>query len=281
MKYTLLAFLSLFVATSVTAQIDAPQPSPSATVKQTVGLTEVTIEYSRPAMRGREIFGDLVPYNTMWRTGANQNTTINFSDAVVIGGKELKAGTYAVFTKPGKKQWEVYFYTATDNWGTPREWDDSKVAVMINVSVNNLKNTHENFTMGINELSMDGAQLQIMWERTMIAVPFTVPTAQKTQASIDKVMAGPGANDYYQAASFYLESGKDTKKAHEWITKAVELRPDAFWMHTRKALIEEKLGNTTAAIATAKKALEIAKKAGNANYVKINTDNLKKWGVKM
>jgi len=280
MKYTLLAFVSLFVATSLTAQVDAPQPSPSAVVKQTVGLTEVTLDYSRPAMRDREIFGNLVPFDKMWRTGANANSKITFSDDVMVAGKELKAGTYAVYTKPGKKQWDVYFYSTTNNWGTPGEWEDSKVAATTRVNVDKLKNSQESFTMAINEVSMKGAHLQMMWDKTIVSVPFTVPTESKTQASIDKVMAGPGVNDYYQAASFYLDSGKNLNKAHEWISKAVELNPNAFWMHTKKSLIEEKLGKKEAAIASATKALELAKARPNADYVKINKDNLKKWGVK-
>ncbi|MGJ8684451.1 MAG: DUF2911 domain-containing protein [Nonlabens sp.] len=281
MKYTLLLFMSLFVATSVNAQIDAPQPSPSAMAKQTVGLTEVTLEYSRPAMRDRDIFGDLVPFDKMWRTGANGNSTITFSDDVMVAGKELKKGTYAVFTKPGKSQWDVYFYTDYSNWGTPREWDDAKVAAMVTVPVNKLKNAQESFTMAINEITMDSAHLQMMWDKTMVAVPFTVPTKMKTQASIDKVMAGPAANDYYQAASFYMDADGDMKKAHDWITKATEMRPEAFWMFRKKSLIEAKMGNTKAAIATAKQSLALAEKAGNADYVKMNMDSLKEWGVKM
>lgn len=281
MKYTLLAFMSLFVATTLTAQIDAPQPSPSAMAKQTVGLTEVTLEYDRPAMNDRVIFGNLVPFDKMWRTGANKNSMVTFSDDVTVAGKALKAGKYAIFTKPGKKEWEVMFYTDTENWGVPRSWDESKVAATVTVPVNMLDNAQESFTIAINELTMNSAHLQIMWEKTMVAIPFTVPTEVKTQASIDRVMNGPGANDYYAAASFYMDADQDLKKAHEWMTKATEMRPEAFWMFRKKSLIEAKLGDTKAAIATAKQSLELAKKAGNDDYVKMNTDSLKEWGVKM
>ncbi len=274
-------FFSLFLAVGLvtTAQIEAPQPSPSAMVKQTVGLTEVTLEYSRPAMRGRAIFGELVPFDKLWRTGANGNSTITFSDDVMLAGTAVKAGTYAIFTKPGKKSWEVMLYSDYSNWGTPRDWDASKVVATATVPVQSLNMAQESWTITIGEIAMDKAHLQMMWDKTLVQVPFTVPTADKTQASIDKVMAGPGANDYYQAAAFYLEAGKDMKQAHSWISKAVELRPEAFWMFTRKSLIEEKMGDAKAAVKTAKKALEIAQKAGNADYVKINTDNLKRWGA--
>jgi len=164
MKKLLFVLSLMFVATTVKAQIEAPQPSPSANSTQTVGLTEVTLEYSRPAMRDREIFGDLVPFDKMWRTGANANSKITFSDDVMIAGKELKKGTYAVFTKPSKSQWDVYFYTDFSNWGTPQKWDDSKIATMVSVPVNKLKNVQESFTMAVNEVSMNGAQLQMMWD---------------------------------------------------------------------------------------------------------------------
>lgn len=281
MKKLLFVLSIMLVATTVNAQIEAPQPSPSAKTVQTVGLTEVTLDYSRPAKRGRDIFGDLVPFETLWRTGANANSKITFSDDVNFAGTDVKAGTYAVFTKPGKKEWTVMLYSDTSNWGTPGKWDDSKVVATTTVEVSKLKNAQESWTMAINELTMDGAHLQMMWDETMVAVPFTVPTAAKTQASIDKVMAGPAANDYYSAATFYLDANKDLPQAHQWITKAVEANPDAFWMHRRKSLIEAKMGNKSAAIASAKTSLELAKKAKNADYVKLNEDSLKEWGAKM
>ncbi len=277
----IILILSLCVSAFTLAQINAPQPSPSAKVMQTVGLTDVTLEYSRPAMKGREIFGGLVPYDKMWRTGANENAKITFSDNVEFGGTQVKAGTYAVYTKPGKSQWEIVLYSDTNNWGTPEKWEESKVVAKAMVKPMMLNMAQESFTMAINELKMDGAHLEIMWDKTLVAVPFSVPTSEKTMASIEKVMAGPAANDYYAAASFYLDADMNLRKAHEWISKAIELNPEAFWMHTKKSLIEEKMGYKPAAIASAKTALEIAQKRGNADYVKINTDNLKKWGAKM
>jgi hypothetical protein len=128
---------------------------------------------------------------------------------------------------------------------------------------------------------MEGAHLQMMWEKTLVAVPFTVPTAAKTEASIDKVMAGPSADDYYSAATFYLDANKNLQQAHEWISEAVEARPEAYWMHRKKSLIEAKMGNKSAAIASAKISLTLAEEAKNMDYVKLNTDSLKEWGAKM
>ncbi len=276
-----MALSLILVATGVDAQIKAPQPSPSAKVMQTVGLTDVTLEYSRPAMRGRDIFGGLVPFDKVWRTGANANSTISFSDDVQFNGVNVPAGTYAVYTIPGKKEWEVMLYSATDNWGTPEKWNDAMVVASAKVEPVKLKNKVESWTMGINELEMDGAHLQMMWDDTMVAVPFSVPTAAKTQASIEQVMSGPSANDYYSAATFYLDTKQDLKKAHDWISMAVEMRPEAFWMYRKKSLIEAEMGKKSDAIASAKKSLELAQKAGNADYVKLNMDSLKEWGAKM
>ena len=274
-----LFLLFLSVAVFATAQIEAPQPSPKAKVMQTVGLTDVTVEYSRPAMKGRDIFGGLVPYGKLWRTGANENTMITFSDEVKFGGKNVEAGTYAIYTKPGKDQWEIMLYTDTNNWGNPAEWDPSKIAASVMAKTEKLNMPQESWTIAINELSMDGAHLQMMWDETLVRVPFTVPTQAKTMANIKRAMSGPSANDYYQAAAFYLEADQDMDQAHEWITKATEMNPKAFWIFTRKSLIEEKMGNKQAAIASAKKALALAKERGNQDYVKINQDNLARWGA--
>ena len=135
MKKLFLFICIVALTASTNAQVKTPAPSPAQKIDQTVGLTDVSLEYSRPAMRGRTIFGGLVPYDKLWRTGANANTKITFSDAVEIGGKNLEAGTYAVYTKPNAEQWEVYFYSDASNWGTPQEWDETKVAAKVKAKV--------------------------------------------------------------------------------------------------------------------------------------------------
>jgi hypothetical protein len=281
MKKLIVVLSLMLVATTAMAQIEAPQPSPSAKAMQTVGLTEVTLEYSRPAKRGRAIFGELVPFDKLWRTGANSNSMITFSDDVKFAGTDVKAGTYAVYTKPGKKEWTVMLYNDTSNWGNPKTWDENKVVATATVETKKINYEVESWTMAINEVTMEGAHLQMMWEKTLVAVPFSVPTAAKTEASIDKVMAGPSANDYYSAATFYLDANKNLQQAHEWISEAVEARPEAYWMHRKKSLIEAKMGNKSAAIASAKISLTLAEEAKNMDYVKLNVDSLKEWGAKM
>ena len=281
MKKLLLILMAFTMAYSVNAQIKTPQPSPFSKIEQKVGLTDVTLEFSRPAMRGRTIFGDLVPYDKLWRTGANANTKITFSDDVVIDGTTLKAGEYAIFTKPGKTAWEVIFYTDASNWGTPRNWDDTKVAAKTTAKVYEMPMEIETFTIGFDDLSNSSAVIGMIWENAYVGVKFEVPTDKSVTASIKKAMSGPGANDYFSAAVYYLQEGKDIDKAKKWIGKAVDMTKDKprFWYLRQQSLIHAKAGDKSGAIAAAKKSLAGAEKAGNADYVKMNKESLAEWGA--
>ena len=280
MKKTILLLFVAVMSLPSYAQIKTPQPSPFGKMEQTVGLTDVKIEYSRPNMRGRTIFGDLVPYGETWRTGANANTTISFSDDVTIDGKSLKKGTYALYTVPNKDSWDVIFYSDSNNWGTPEKWDDSKVALKTTAKVSELPFKMETFTIILNDVMSDSVLLEFAWETTLASLTINVPTEATTMASIEKVMNGPGPGDYFAAASYYHDAGKDLKKAHEWIVKATENEQDAYWMWRRRSLIEADLGMKQEAIASAKKSLAAAQKANNKDYVKMNQDSLKEWGAK-
>ncbi|WP_299683275.1 DUF2911 domain-containing protein [uncultured Tenacibaculum sp.] len=276
--------LSLFVASltlSGNAQVKTPQPSPSAKIEQQVGLTDVTVEYSRPGVKGRKVFGNLVPYGKLWRTGANKNTIVTFSDDVTIDGKSLKKGSYAIFTKPNASSWEVMFYSDTNNWGTPRKFDQAKVALTTTAKVEKMPMTIETFTITIDDVKNGSAVLGILWENAYAGIKFNVPTDKAVSASIDKVMAGPGPNDYYAAASYYLDEGKDIAKAQQWIDKAIEMTKDQprFWYLRKQSLIHAKAGNKKGAIKAAKASLMHAEKAGNADYIKLNKDSLKEWGA--
>ena len=280
MKKIFLLFCAGIFSATASAQIEVPQPSPFTSIEQKVGLTDVTLEYSRPGMRGRNIFGDLVPYGEIWRTGANANTTITFSDPVTIDGKKLDEGTYAIYTVPKENQWEVIFYKDSNNWGVPQEWDESKVALRATTGIEQLPFEMETFTIMIDNLKNDSAMLNFIWDNTVAALEFKVPTDEKALASIERMMNGPTAQDYFSSASYYHDAKKDLEQAHQWITKAVELGgEDAYWVLRRKSLIEADLGKKDQAIATAKKSLAAAKKAGNKDYVKLNEDSLKEWGA--
>ena len=274
-----ISLLLLIVTTSfsINAQINTPAPSPSSKLEQTVGLTDVILEYSRPSMKGRKIFGELVPYDQVWRTGANARTKITFKDDITIAGDTLKKGTYAIFTKPNADKWKVYFYTDYAGGGAPRNWSDAKVALTAIVPVQKMPMPIQTFTMTFDDLKDNGATLGMLWENVYVGVPFNVPTDTKASESIAKVMAGPTANDYYNSAGYYRRTGKDLNQALTWINKAVKINTNAWWMKREKALILAGLGKKTEAIAAATESLKGAEAAGNANFVQMNKASIAEW----
>lgn len=281
MKKIILVFAVVLLSFQIEAQVKTPAPSPKCTVEQKVGLTDVTIEYSRPSMKGRTIFGDLVPYGKLWRTGANQNSMITFSDDVVIKGQTLKKGKYAIFVTPKVDMWEIVFYSDTENWGTPENWNEKNAVLTTNVDTKILNAAVESFTIGINNLDNNAAHLELSWEKTMVAVKFEVPTQKTAMASIEKVLAGPTAGDYFSSAQYFLQSNGDMNKALEYINKALELNKDKpYWYSRQKSLIQAKLGDKKGAIETAKISLEAAKIGKNDDYVKMNNDSILEWSKK-
>ncbi|MFM2212901.1 MAG: hypothetical protein RL427_164 [Bacteroidota bacterium] len=266
------------------AQVKTPQPSPHANVSQVVGLTDVTLDYSRPSAKGRTIFGDLVPFGKLWRTGANANTTVSFSEDVVINGTTLKKGKYALYTTPKAEVWEVIFYSDTDNWGTPEEWNEKSVALRTTATPVSLGNYVESFTLAVNNLNNDGGSLDISWEKTLVSVKFQVPTQKTALASIEKTLAGPSAGDYYSSAQYYFQSNGDLNKALEYVNKALSMVKAGddvpYWQVRLKSLVQAKLGDKKGAIDTAKLSLAAAEKAKNEDYVKMNNDSIKEWSKK-
>ncbi|SFZ91389.1 Protein of unknown function [Flaviramulus basaltis] len=280
MKKLLLLLLAFTTVYSVNAQIETPAPSPSSKVEQMVGLTTVNLDYSRPSVKGRTVFGDLVPYGKVWRAGANARTKITFSNDVAVDGKELKAGTYAIFAIPQANSWEVVFYTEYAGGGAPAELDETKVAARVTAEVYPLPFNVESFTIDINNLTNSSATLEFIWEKTYVAVPFTVPTDKAVTAAIESALSGPSANDYYAAATYYLSEGKDIAKAKEWMDKSMSMTDNPqFWQLRQQSLIYAKAGDKKGAISAAKKSLAAAEKAGNTDYVKMNNDSLKEWGA--
>jgi len=263
-------------------KITTPQPSPKATVEQRVGLTDISIEYSRPGVRGRTIFGDLVPFGKTWRTGANSNTKVTFSSDVSIDGQTLKAGSYGLYTVPNENSWEIMFYAESDNSGVPRDWDNTKVVAKTSVEVYSMPMNVETFTITFDDVSGTSATLGILWEKTYVGIKLEVPTDKLVSETIDAVMAAsPEAGDYYNAAIYYRQQDLDIKKANEWMEKAMSLtEKPAFWQLRQQSLIYAKMGDTEKAIAVAEKSLELSKAAGNEAYVKMNTQSLAEWKTK-
>jgi len=262
------------------AQVKTPQLSPLAKFEQTVGLTTINMEYSRPSARGRAVFPDVVPYDEIWRTGANKNAIFTASDHLIFGNDTLKAGTYSLFAKPSKDSWTVYFYTSIENWGTPDKWEDEKVALKVSGKVNKISKT-ETFTISIDQIGIDGATLSFAWDAVSVQIPFTLMTDVRVEASIKQTLGGPTANDYYRSADYYYNSKKDMKTALEWINKSLDMQKDpAFYMLRKKSLIQAELKDFKGAIDTAKIALEKAKTAGNEDYIKMNEDSISEWSKK-
>lgn len=281
MKYIFKSFLLLlFVAFSANAQIATPAASPAASLEQTVGLTQVSVDYSRPNMRGRKIFGGILPYGQIWRTGANATTKITFDKPVKIKGQELAAGTYSIYSIPQEEVWEIVFYTDHSN-PLLNTFDEDKVALRMNAESMKLPYNFETFTILIEDVTSEGATLGMLWENTYVGIPFTVNTDEVVMNNIKSVMDGPGAADYYSAAVYYLNAGKDINKAKEWMDKAMEMTENPrFWQLRQQSLILAKAGDKQAAIEAAKASLEDAKKAGNKDYIRMNEQALKDWGAK-
>lgn len=268
--------LSLF-ASFANAQLRTPAASPFSRVEQKVGLTDVTIEYSRPSMKGRDIYGGLVPFGAVWRTGANQPTKLTFSEDVTLGGENVPAGTYALYTIPGEQEWTIIVYNSTELWGS-FGYDQSNDLVRFQVKPQPLSHKVETFTIGLDELRNDSATLYLDWEKTRVAFSLEVDTKAQVLSQIEELKDKPEFQKVgvlFAAATFYHEAGMELETALEWVSKACEKRKQpAYWMYARKARIEADLGLKSAAKASAEKTLELAKAGGNPDYQKIAEDIL-------
>jgi tetratricopeptide (TPR) repeat protein len=259
--------LSVAVLFTSAQTIKTPQPSPTQILRQDFGISSVELNYSRPGIKGRKIFGDLVPWGKVWRTGANSATRIKFSDDVTIGGQALKAGEYAIYTIPNEKEWEFIINKGSANWGTDYKQEDD--IIRIKATPVKMDQPVETFTMQFANVKSNSAELQLMWDKTLVSVPITTDVESKVMAQIDNVM-NKDNRPYYQAALYYLESGKDLNQAVSWFDKAIEQNPNAYWIYHQKANALAKLGKKTDAKATAQKSMELAKTANNQDYVKLN-----------
>jgi hypothetical protein len=281
MKKILIAVAIFMVPFITEAQLKTPQASPKATVFQTVGLTDVEIVYSRPAARGRAVFGNLVPFGKIWRTGANENTTISFSEDVIIDGKTLPKGKYALYTIPKIESWEVIFYSTTNNWGNPEVWNEANVALRTTVKEESLQKAVESFTIGISNLDANFAYLDMAWENSSVSMKFEVPTQKVTLANIEKALAGPTSADYFSAAQYIYQSNGDNAKALNYVNKALDMSTEKpYWFTRLKSLIQAKLGDKKGAIETATVSLAAAEAAKNQDYVKMNRESIAEWSKK-
>ncbi len=260
------------------AQIRTPAPSTTSELKQTVGLTDITILYSRPSAKGRAIFAKdgIVPAGAMWRTGANSATKLTFGDDVIIGGKELKKGSYALYTKPDMSEWTVMLFT----YDTPNAGgyaDKTPVATFM-AKPKMLGDMVETFTIGVNDITNTTANIDIMWEKTKVSLPLQVEVEKRVMADIERVMAGPSQNDYSAAASFYYDK-KDYAKALTHIQKA-NAKDAKFWNLRTESLILADMGKTADAIKTAEMSKKLAVEAKNDDYIRMNDKSIAEWSKK-
>jgi len=272
---SILVIATLFVS-NIHAQVKTPAASPAAKVEQAVGLTDVTIEYSRPSKRGRAIFGNLVPYGKIWRTGANGATKITFSKDVTIQGEALEMGSYAVLTVPNEGSWDVMFYKFTERGFGGYVEKDPDLKVSAEATVLPMV-AAESFTIGIDNLTNDGASIDILWDNVWVSLALGVHTDKAVMANIDRVMSGPSQNDFYAAGVYLYQNGKDVMKALEYVQKGVNTESPKFWQQKWLAEVMMAAGKKKDAIKTAQKSIELAEAAGNSDYVKMNKDNIAKW----
>ncbi len=255
------------------AQIKVPAASTAQTVKQDFGLGNIELSYSRPNMKGRKVFGDLVPYDKVWRTGANGATTLTFSDEVTIGNTRIAPGKYGLLSIPGKKEWTLIISKQT-NVTSPSAYKQDMDVVRVVTPAKKSKQKNETFGIGFGNIKDNSCDVEISWENTMVSLPVTTNVDDRIMASIDKSMSSEKPA-YAQAASYYMNTGKDLNKALGWYEKAVVAQPEAFWLQYQLASCYAKLGRTNEATTASKKSTELAQKAGNPDYVALNEKLMK------
>ncbi len=268
MKKITVALSCLVIAAHMNAQVKMPAPSPTQTIKQDFALGSIEIKYSRPSAKGRKVFGDLVPYNKLWRTGANGATIIKFTDVVEIKGKKIDTGSYALYCIPKADSWEVILNKGISNWGVDgyKESDD---VVRFNVESVKNKTKLENFTIQFNNVKPESCDLVLIWAKSGIVIPINATIKERLRTQLEEGLK-TDKKPYWQAVQFYNEYEKNPVKALEMANKAVEETPKAYWIWLYKARIEKEMGNKKAAMESSKKSWALAKESKNDDYVKMN-----------
>ena len=268
-RKSILSGLAIIAALTINAQtINTPPVSSTQIIKQDLGIGSVELSYSRPNVKARKIFGDLVPLGQVWRTGANQATTLTFSDEVLVGGTKVPAGKYGLLSIPDKNEWTLILTKQLDVTN-PSAYKQENDVVRVKSKTATVAAPLETFTMQFANVKASGADLQIAWDNTSVTLPIATDVDKKVMAQIDDIM-NKDNRPYFQAGLYYLESGKDLKQALTWLDKAAEQQPDAFWIHHQRANALAKLGRKEEAKQTAQKSMELAKKQNNADYVRLN-----------
>lgn len=249
--------------------IKVPAPSPTQTVKQDFALSSVEVSYSRPAVKGRTIMGDLVPYGKVWRTGANGATTITFGEDVSFEGKPVKAGKYGLLTIPDENEWTVILTKSLDVT-SPAAYKPENDVVQVKVHAEKLPFSVENFMIAFDNITGSSMTMELIWDKTDVSVKITSDVDTKVITQIEEAMKGE-KKPYFQAASYYLDTNRDMKQAITWVDAAIKENPKAFYMYYAKARMQAKAGDKKGAKATATEGIALAKEAKNDDYVALNT----------
>ena len=268
MKKIVISLIAFFFLLSAEAQLRTPAPSPGQTIKQDFGIGTIELSYSRPGMKGRKIFGDLVPYGKVWRTGANNATTLTFSDDVIIGSQTIAAGKYGFVTIPDKDSWTLIITKQLDIT-SPAAYKQENDLVRVKAKPMKIDESVETFTMQFSNVKPSSCDLLVRWDNTVVTLPIKSDIEKKIMAQIDDLMKNDN-RPYFQAAMFYMDNGKDLNQAIAWFDKAIEQDPKAFWVYHQKANALAKLGKKSEAKISAQKSIELAKEAKNDDYVRLN-----------
>lgn len=269
-KIILLAAAVYIVASGNAQQLNTPQPSPTATIKQNFALSNIEISYSRPGVKGRKIFGDLVPYGKVWRTGANNATTITFGEEVTIGGKKVAAGKYGLLTIPNASEW-TFIISKQTNVTSPADYKEDQDVVRVTAQAASLPFSIETMMISIDNIKSNSCDIGLGWDNVYVSFPVTSDVDGKVMEQIKNSMEKDN-RPYYGAAFYYIENNKDLNKAVEWLDKAYAQNPEGFWILYQKARALKMLGKKSDAMAVSNKSIEMAKKAKNDDYVKLNED---------
>lgn len=258
---------SMLAGGALTAQqLKVPAPSPLQTVKQAFALSDITLEYCRPSAKGRVVYGDVVPFGKVWRTGANGATKITFGEDVKVEGQDVKAGTYALYSIPNKDSWDLMLYKDLNLGGNVAEYKSENELIRFKGKVSALSQKVETFTIGINDVTATSSTIEIMWENTRVTFTVSAEIDAKIMKNIESSVI-KDSRPYFQAASYYYENNKDLTLALDWVNKAAAANPKAYWIFMLKAKIQLKMNDKKGAIATANQVITLATADKDDAYV--------------
>lgn len=272
----LLSLLSIFLGSS---QITHPKVSPFAQLEQEIGLSKIMVAYSRPAVKGRVVFGGLVPYGRIWRVGANESTKIIIDTEMSIMGNVLPKGTYALYAFPEENEWQIAFHANTSHWGDGRKkYNPEEDVFRIPIQPQSIPYHQENFLITFDSITHNSAQLNLIWADTKVSIPFEVDTDAQMELEIARqIKENPTGQTYYEAARYLQEQHKDFEKALLYLNKALNIDGDTYYFHRVKSLVEAELCDYKGAVASARKSLELAAALEKDEFVRMNEKNIEKW----